>query len=268
VRAIGPQAVRGVVRHFCARADRVIVPSRHTRDALMEDGIMAHFAVVPSGATSVKASPDGRERVRAQLGIAAETPLLVYISRIAPEKRVDLLLRAIALLLRLDLPAAAAGFRVIIVGDGQCRAEMEAMAAGLGLADRVRFVGAQPFATIGDWYAAGDIFVFSSPAETQGLALVEAMSVGLPCVAVDRGGPRELVAPGETGLLTPFEPAAFADAIRLLLCEPAMRRRMGESGRQRSLAFSPEAMAHGVLTVYQEILQAHSARSGSGMGKV
>ncbi len=117
------------------------------------------------------------------------------------------------------------------------------------------FLGAQPHATIGDWYAAADIFALSSPAETQGLVLVEAMAAGLPCVATDYGGPREVVQQGETGLRVSFDPHAFARALELLLCDPEMGRCLGENGRRRARAYSPEAMASGVLSVYESVLR-------------
>ena len=70
--------------------------------------------------------PGGRERVRAALNLAPDTLLLLYVGRLAPEKRLDLLLRAVSLLVKRDLPALAADFRLALVGDGQCRAALEA----------------------------------------------------------------------------------------------------------------------------------------------
>jgi 1,2-diacylglycerol 3-alpha-glucosyltransferase len=256
MRKMGQKAMRGVVRRFCAKADCVITPSRNTREALRANGIRNRFAVVPSGVLGPFTCPGGRERVRARLGLTPETPLILCVGRLGPEKRVDLLIRAAAVLAHnRKLPAPAADFRVAIVGDGQCNTELEALTAQLGLCDRVLFLGAQPHATIGDWYAAADIFAMSSPSETQGLVLVEAMAAGLPCVTVDFGGPREVVTQGETGLRVAFEPHAFARALDLLLCDPAMCRRLGQNGRRRARAYSPEAMASGVLAVYESVLR-------------
>ncbi len=256
MRKVGQKAMRGVVRRFCVKADCVITPSRHTRDALRKNGVRARFAVVPSGVLGPFITPGGRERVRAQLGLAPETPLILCVGRLGPEKRVDLLLRAAAILSRhRKLPTPASDFRLAVVGDGQCRGSLERLNAELGLQGRVLFLGAQPHATIGDWYAAADIFALSSPAETQGLVLVEAMAAGLPCVATDYGGPREVVQQGETGLRVSFDPHAFARALELLLCDPEMGRCLGENGRRRARAYSPEAMASGVLSVYESVLR-------------
>jgi glycosyltransferase involved in cell wall biosynthesis len=254
MRTVGRKAARGVVRRFCARADYVIVPSYNTRTALQEDGVVGPFMVVPSGIPGTPPSRAGRLRVRAQLGVEPDVPLLLYVGRIGPEKRVDLLLRAVAALKERDLSEPASKFLVALVGDGQCLQDMEELAEELSIADRLIFTGAQPHTVIGDWYSAADLFVMPSPAETQGIVLLEAMSAGLACVAVAEGGPTEVVVPNRTGLLTPFDPEEFADAIETLLLEPATRTQMGRAGRCLAGSYSPEAMADGVLDVYRQAL--------------
>jgi len=255
---IGWTGMRGVVRRFCANADYVIAPSRHTRDALRLDGVFSRFAVVPNGIIAPILRPEGREEIRNRLCLTAETPLLLCVGRLGPEKRVDVLVRAIALLQQRALPLPLSDFRLVLVGDGQCRAELEAQVAESNLGSRVVFIGAQPHESIGDWYAAADIAILSSPAETQGLVLVEAMSAGLPCVAADYGGPREVVVQNETGLRVPLDPKAFADALEVLMRDPSERLRLGENGRKRAAIYSPEAMADGILAVYNTVL--NSAR--------
>src|SRR5205085_1318163 len=79
VRKMGPQAVRGYVRRFCARAEYVIAPTRSTRDSLRADGVRARFAVVPSGVQPPIIRPEAREERRRELGIPAQTPLLLYV---------------------------------------------------------------------------------------------------------------------------------------------------------------------------------------------
>src|SRR5262249_36758701 len=155
---VGKKTARGVVKRFCAKADCVIVPSRFTRDALRNADVKSRFAVVPSGILGPNILPGARERVRAQLGLAAETPLILCLGRLGPEKRVDLLLQAVSVLVNdCGLPSPISDFRVALVGDGQCRADLEQLSADLGLQERVMFLGAQPHASIGDWYAAADI---------------------------------------------------------------------------------------------------------------
>jgi glycosyltransferase involved in cell wall biosynthesis len=254
MRSLGPQAMRGMMRRFCDTADYVIVPSRTTRAALRDDRIQARFVVIPSGVRQPVARPEARQEIRAQIGLAEETPLLLYVGRIGPEKHLDLLLHSVKRLARRALPAPLSDFQLLIVGDGMSRHALEHETEHLGLQKRVHFVGEKPHETIGDWYAAADLFALPSPCETQGLVLVEAMWAGLPCVAIDEGGPKEIVRQGETGLRVPFEEEAFTNAIEFLLRDPETRQRLGENARLHANDHSPEAMARKVLAVYARTL--------------
>lgn len=251
VRTMGQPAIRSVIKWFCSKANYVITPSRHTQDALTADGVRSRFVIVPSGIPPLQMQPGGRERVREQLNLAPETPLLLYVGRLAPEKRLDLLLRAVSLLAKRDWPCPATDFRLALVGDGQCREDLEEQAARLQITDRVIFLGSQPHEQIGDWYAAGDIFTLPSPAETQGLVLVEAMSAGLPCVAANEGGAREVVLQGETGIRVPLAADTLAHAIQTLLNDAELRQILGERGREKAQMYSPDAMTRAVLEVYE-----------------
>ena len=254
VRTVGQPYARGVVRRFCARSQAVIVPTQHTRQSLLADGVKARFITVPTGVPPIIPSPNGRARIRQCLGMSEETPLLLYLGRVAPEKRLDLLLNVCVALRHRDLPSPLNDFRLAIVGDGQIRADVEALADDLGLRGRVHFTGRLPHEEIADWYAAADVFTLASPYETQGLALVEAMQACLPCVAVNRGGPTEVVQNGRTGRLVPFEVEAFTDAVEELLRNPDLRHAWGEAGQIAGKAYTPEAMAQGVLEVYEMVV--------------
>ncbi len=250
VRSMGPQAMRGMMRRFCAKADYVIAPTRHTRDALRADLIDARFSIVASGVPPTQIRPGARAAIRERLHLDAETPLLLYVGRLGPEKRLDILLESIALLDHKN-PAA---FRLALVGDGQERDALREQAASLGLENRVTLVGGVPHAEIDDWYAASDIFAMPSPAETQGLVMVEAMSAGLPCVSVNEGGVAELTLQGVTGIKTPLSSEAMAHALDCLIREPELRERMGEAGRERASLFTPEAMTRSLLDIYEKAI--------------
>ena len=254
MRRVGRPAARGYVRRFCAKADAVIVPSRHTRDALLNARVRAHFARVPTGVPPLIASECGRERMRRRLGLRDETPLLLYVGRLGPEKHVELLLYVLAALREREPSAPYNAPHLAIVGDGQRRVPLEELAGELNLRDRVTFTGVQPHEDIPDWYAAADLFTLASPSETQGLVLIEAMQMHLPCVAIDQGGPTEIIADGRTGRLVPFGVQPFADAVEGLLRDGALRRAIGEAGYQSAQIYTPDAMAQGVLDVYDKVL--------------
>jgi sugar transferase (PEP-CTERM/EpsH1 system associated) len=124
------------------------------------------------------------------------------------------------------------GFQLTVVGDGPDRARLEALAGELGLGGHVHFLGMR--SDVRELLGAADLFVLSSLTEGISLTLLEAMAAGLPVVATEVGGNREVVVPGETGLLVPAgSPAALAEALLALVRDPERARRMGAAGRRR-----------------------------------
>lgn len=156
------------------------------------------------------------------------TPALLYAGRLVRWKGVEYLVQALSQI----VPANTV---LWVAGDGEFRPVLEKMAAEVGVADRVRFLGKLEQAELAALYRNCSMLVATSFVnETFGMALCEAMACGTPVVASDFGGFREVVVEGENGLLTrPQDPADVASKINLLLADPALRARMGEAGRRR-----------------------------------
>ncbi len=186
-----------------------------------------------------------KRQVRADLGLFRETALVGTVTRLAPVKRLDILLQAMALMD--DVPA-------VIVGGGPEHDRLETLSNQLGLMKQVHLVGYQ--SNVSKWLAAMDIFALTSDWEGMSNALLEAMAAGLPVVATAVGGTPEVVVDGVTGFLVPpRDPQALADAILRLLRDPELRQRMGEAGRARVAAhFSIEQMVHKTEALYEQLL--------------
>ena len=124
------------------------------------------------------------------------------------------------------------GFQLDLVGDGPSRPELETLRTALGLVVNVHFHGYRD--QVGPHLAAADFFVFSSVSEGVSISLLEAMASGLPAVATDVGGNREVIVHGETGYLVPAgSPEALADAMMTIQAEPGTLERMGRAARSR-----------------------------------
>lgn len=175
----------------------------------------------------------------------------ITVCRLIPSKGVADLLEALALL-------TARGLKVKwqVVGDGPEREELAKKARTLGIADRVTFSGYRPAEELPGLLAAADIFALPSKSEASGLAVLEAMAVGIPVIAARSGGVPELVADGQTGFLVePGKPDELARAIERVLREPALGVALGENGRQRVQAeFTVEKMVARTQEAYDAVL--------------
>ena len=172
---VATSAVRRLYLATERLGDRTIAVSRAVHDDLRSWGVPERRIVhVPNGLdlTALTFSATDRARVRAELGIPADAPVLGTVGRLHPGKRIDELLAVAA-------PLLTEGRHLLVVGEGATRASLEEQAAALGVADRVHLVGEQPAAP---YLAAMDVFASPSPYETFGLAVLEALASGLPVV--------------------------------------------------------------------------------------
>jgi glycosyltransferase involved in cell wall biosynthesis len=172
-------------------------------------------------------------------------PRIGTTARLDTQKGLDVLLRALPAVPDADLE---------IVGDGRERDALVALARELGIEDRVRFAGWSDNAR--RWLGRWDVFVLPSRFEGLPLAILDAMFAELPVVASDVGSIAEAVAHGRTGLLVrPDDPDALAAALRRLLQDPPLARRLGEAGREVALArFATTAKARRYEALYDELV--------------
>jgi glycosyltransferase involved in cell wall biosynthesis len=230
-----------------------IAVSEAARQAMMEREHVGpeRIVTIPNGIAPLRMPPnDEIARLRSGFGADGEAPLIVTLARLAPEKGLQYLLRAMPVILE-----AAPRTRLVLVGDGPQRAELETLAAGLKIGPSVIFAGYRTDAT--EILAAADLFVLPSLSEPAGLALLEAMCLEIPVIATGAGGPLEIVCDGESGLLAPPADApALAACVISLLQSMELRRRLGGNGCARFLAFYTAAqMARATACLYQRIAE-------------
>ncbi len=231
----------GMLRRFYGGCREVYVPSDSMRDALLADGLRDNFKPWPRGIDTVFFSPHKRSQAwRARHGIDSDTPVILHVSRLVREKRLDTLTAA--------LKQVAVPHVSVIVGDGPDRS---AVAGALPHAIFTGFLSGEDLAAA---YASSDVFVFPSDSESFGNVTLEAMASGLPSVCADATGSRSLVVPGQTGFLASADDAqAFARHLTVLAQDGALRRRMGEAARLRALSFSWEETLARMLGYYRAL---------------
>jgi glycosyltransferase involved in cell wall biosynthesis len=227
-------ARRVVTRRIVLGRTPVVLPSRNlvriVTDVWKLPPKMIRY--VPNGIDLARFATDGAQR-------GAGEPVIGTVAALRAEKNVSRLLRAFAM-----LPSG----RLVIVGDGVERPALEALAASLGVAQRVRFAGHHQDTAA--FYAQFDVFALSSDTEQMPLSVIEAMASGLPVVSTDVGDVRLMVAEDNASAITRLDDAALAGALATLTADPDARRRIGAANRAKAeREFDQGAMfaAHGAL---------------------
>lgn len=219
-------------------AGRTLAPSQAALAELAARGV-ERVRLWRRGVDATRFDPARRNnRMRRLLAPNGEV-LVGYVGRLAVEKRVELLARTCRL----------PGVRVVVVGDGPARREVEAALPG------ALFLGARHGTLLARLYASLDVFAHTGPYETFGQTVQEAMASGLPVVAPAAGGPLDLVTPGVTGTLVPPGDAdALADAVAELVADPRRRRAYGVAGRAAIAARSWSAVGDELLGHYADLV--------------
>lgn len=239
-------------RLMVRRAD-VLLANSHFGAARLQAAYGRSATVITHGADLNAPTPAAVEAVRARHALHDKFVLLT-VNFLHPRKRIDLFLRTCAALAP-RVPNLAA----LVVGAGPEGDALKALARELRLDEMVRFTGFVPDRELGAYYAASDVYAHTCRAESFGLSVLEASTAGLPVVAVNEGGPREIIADGETGFLTAAAPDALARAIHELASDPLLRARMGTAARQRATAlYSWERGARDLL----DVLDTHADTAG------
>jgi phosphatidylinositol alpha-1,6-mannosyltransferase len=214
------------------------------------------MSAVPSSQPRVRVAPpgDGTD-VRRALDVPPRDVLVFALQRLAPEKRVDVLLHALRACLDASVPTT-----LVVGGRGSEEARLGALAGDLGVEKHTRFVGYIPRAALGSYFAACDVFALHSTFETFGIVVAQAMSYGRPVVTARNTALPEIV--GEAGLLVETGDArGFAEAIARLARSPELRRTLGETGRRRAeTLFNWDRIA----AQYEALLHRAAARGRSG----
>ena len=238
-------------RRLVQRTTAMVANSQAVASFYRERGFPAgRITVIPNG-IDLPPNPPDRDRVRRDLGIPADVPVVLFTGRLARQKRIDDLLWSFEL-----LRAVRGQVVFLIAGDGPERSRLQQFATRLSLDNHVRFLGTR--VDVPDLLAASDLFWLASDYEGMSNSVMEAMAAGLPVIASDIPANRELVVSGETGFLVPVgDRAGFAQFAERVLFDRDLAVTLGLAGRERmATEFSVEAMVREHQALYERVLAA------------
>ena len=243
--------LKGAIDHwlmdFMRKCQHIVVPTPSMRQVLENDyGLRERVSVIPTGIDLKPYKQADGEAIRAENDWNGKR-IMVSVGRMAQEKNWPTLLEAgaIAMQKHKDL-------YFILIGDGPDRDDLEDLTFELGIADRVEFTGKLPFEEVPGYLKAADFFGFSSVTETQGLVSLEALAAGLPVIAIDATGTRDVVEDNKVGLLTENNGQALAAAMDRLLSEDDLMNRFRGAALAHAASFDIMTQAKKLLEVYQQ----------------
>jgi 1,2-diacylglycerol 3-alpha-glucosyltransferase len=235
---------------YANMSNLVIAPSESIAAVLKSRGVNRPIEVIPTGIHVDKFRHGDGQKIRVSANIPHDAFVIGHLGRLAPEKNLEFLSKAVALFLQNEPKA-----HFIVVGYGPSEEQMYRFFLHKNLQSRVRFIGKLQNQELIDAYHAMDVFAFSSKSETQGLVLAEAMAAGVPVVALDASGVREVVRDNSNGYLLKSENIQyFANALeRIHIMSPQNRESFSSEAKKTAELFSVKVCTTKLLDVYEKL---------------
>jgi glycosyltransferase involved in cell wall biosynthesis len=232
---------------YIQKCHHVVVPSESIKGILTDEyGVTEQVTVIPTGIDLEPYQHADGQSIRQKRGWQEQT-ILISVGRLAEEKNWRTLVTAVAQVLTNHNDV-----RLVLIGEGEDRAGLEDYAQELGIATQVEFTGAIPFVEIPQYLRAADLFCFASVTETQGLVTMEALAAGLPVVAVNASGTRDVVDHEQQGLLTDNHSQALAQAIQRVIDNDSLWQRFTQAAKEKAQVFEAKHLANKLVAVYEQ----------------
>jgi 1,2-diacylglycerol 3-alpha-glucosyltransferase len=256
---ISEAALKAYLSPFYKACDLVIIPSPSMRKVLVERfGLDSPVEVIPNGVDLTPYRAGIQAIDRRQVGFTNNHVVCTYVGRLAPEKNLNLLLRAFY-----GVAMTYEDVRLLVVGDGPERENLQAQIKHMNLESKVFFTGMVDHKDIPGYMAACDIFVTPSSSETFGMSTVEAMAAGLPALGIDAPGTTDIIEDGITGLVSSDDLAVFTAKLVMLSTKDELRKRMGKQAIQASMKYDIQCTTDLLEGHYQALVEKSRHRHNS-----
>jgi len=236
---------------YANRCDQIIVPTESVRPIIEEWGVTnKNIQAIPTGIEEKFYQDADGNSVRQKYGIKDDETVLLLVSRLTEEKNVEFLFDAITPVLKKNKK-----IKFLVAGDGYLKPKLEKILQDNNLSSQVIFAGIVSKEEIKNYYAAGDIFVYASKSETQGMIISEAMYMGLPIVAVSAPGVCDLVENNQSGFLVPEDREIFSQTVQKLIGNENLRRQFSEKSKIIAREkYTAKVCAEKMMEVYKKAI--------------
>lgn len=254
--AVMKRFAQRLATNYANLCDRVFVPSESIRTLVIERGVTAPVSVVPTGVEIDDFAQGDGAGMRRALGVPEDAFVVGHLGRLTEEKNIPFLTDAIVRFVSEADPATNA--HCVLFGTGPLERDIRRRFGAHGIADRLHVGGVIEEACLADAYHAMDVFAFASTSETQGMVITEAMASGVPVVALDAPGVREIVEDRRNGHLLGSPDiftfaAALADIARFVSYDPTEYDRLSRAAVSSAARLSMERTAETALEYYSRL---------------
>lgn len=239
-------------KNYANKADYIITPTESVKEIIKNWRVVnKNIEAVSSGVEEEIYQNSNRQVVRNKFGVKNDEILLLLVSRLTSEKNIEFLFRSVVKVLK-----NSNNVKFLVVGDGYLVSQLKLMTKENNLEDKIFFEGIVDKREIKNYYAAGDIFVYASKSETQGMIVSEAMYMGLPIVAVNATGSKDLIENNVNGFLVVEDEEEFVKAVSKLANDESLRKKIGEnSARIAREKYTDRICADKMLKIYEKAIQ-------------
>lgn len=249
-------------RIYANECARVIAPSIKTRDALLRYGVKKPIELIPTGINLdnfKKGKFTDKEILnkKLSLGFKENDKVFIYLGRISQEKSINIIIRQMESILKSD-----SSTKLLLVGDGPEKNNLEVLVEELGLNGKVIFTGRVPWQETGLYYQLSDLFITASVTETQGLTIYEAMSAGIPVVAKKDDNILEVITDKVNGRIFDTD-KELSKIILEFIVNPQPFRTISENGLKTAQKMSSEHFGESVESLYEKVLSLKSEEKNS-----
>lgn len=247
-RAILKWTMKKYATFFCNKCDAIVAPSEDIKDMLLKFNVKKDIFVIPTGVNIQEIENISPANLREKYNISPDDFILIYAGRLAKEKNIYFLLDVFVKILE-----KKKNIYFLIIGGGPEEEKIKEKMKEMQLAGKVIITGMLPQKDVISYLKSSDIFVFSSLTETQGLVILEAQAVGLPVVALDADGVREVIHHGQDGFLLENEVDNFVEQVLRLLKDDNERRIISNKAKENARNFSSSKQAERLIDVYRKM---------------
>lgn len=239
--------VLGHNKIFTNQCDMILAPTPGIKTFLQDNGTVTDIEVLPTGLLTKDFTQYPKEvrDLKDKYG-TDDKRLFCTVSRLEEEKNITFLIEA----MKVFKDRNVVGFKFLIIGEGTQKSNLEARAVELGLQEEVVFVGSIPNEEINSYYNACDLFLFASKTETQGIVVLEAMAAGLPVVAVNATGVRDVVKDGVNGYMTEENVVDWVKKLECICTDNELYHNMGTAARKEAHKYNEADIAKAALKFY------------------